>query len=151
MRHMSKGARSLVYLTLACAFAATLYGFGASVFSWQSAYDGSGREPLIQATRVFVYVALGVMLAFRGGWPGVAAAVVMALAAASAEWALFPLSYGWAALGQEAGYAKEFGNVTRPAYAPWIAYDVFAVAISAALAQCLRMMVHVNPRDIGGG
>ena len=151
MLRMSKGTRSLVYLTLACAFAATLYGFGASVFSWQSAYEGSGRGPLIQATRVFVYVALGVLLAFRGGWPGVAAAVVMAFAAASAEWALFPLSYGWSALGQEAGYAEEFGNVVRPAYAPWIAYDLFAVAIAAALAQALRMMAHVNPRDLGGG
>ena len=148
---MDKGTRSLIYLTLACAFAATLYGFGASVYSWQSVYEETGREPLIQATRVFVYVALGVLLAFRGGWPGVAAAVIMALAATSAEWALFPVSYGWAALGEAAAYAEEFGNVSRPPYTAWISYDLFAVAISSALAQGLRTMARVNPRGLGGG
>ena len=148
---MNKDTRSLIYLTLACAFAAALYGFGASVYSWQSVYEETGREPLIQATRIFVYVALGVLLAFRGGWPGVAAAVLMALAATSAEWALFPVSYGWAALGEGAGYAKEFGNVTRPPYTAWISYDLFAVAISSALAQGLRAMTRVNPRGFGGG
>jgi hypothetical protein len=148
---MSKSARSLFYLTIACAFAAALYGFGASVFSWQSVYEEAGREPLIQASRIFVYVALGIMLAFRGGWPGVAAAVVMALAATSAEWALFPVSYAWAALGEEAAYAKELGDVSRPPYTAWISYDLFAVAISSALAQGLRMMARVNPRGIGGG
>ena len=148
---MKKGTRSLVYLTLACTFAATLYGFGASVYSWQGVYEETGREPLIQATRIFVYVALGVLLAFRGAWPGVAAAVVMALAATSAEWALFPLSYGWAALGEEAAYAEKFGTVTRPPYNAWISFDLFAVAISSALAQGLRMMAHANPRGFGGG
>jgi hypothetical protein len=151
MRRMKKGTRSLVYLALACTFAATLYGFGASVYSWKSVYEETGREALIQATRIFVYVALGVLLAFRGGWPGVAAAILMALAATSAEWALFPLSYGWAALGQEAAYAREFGEVTRPSYNAWISYDLFAVAISSALAQGLRMMAHANPRGLGGG
>lgn len=148
---MQKSTLSLVLLTAACAFAATLYGFGAGVYSWRSVFEETGREALIQATRVFVYVALGVLLAFRGGWPGVAAAVVMALAATSAEWALFPLSYGWAALGQEAAYAEKFGSVARPPYNAWIAYDLFAVAISSALAQGLRMMAHVNPRGTGGG
>lgn len=148
---MSKDARSLVLLTVACAFAAALYGFGSSVFSWQSVYEESGRESVIQATRLFVYVALGILLAFRGGWPGVAAAVVMALAATTAEWALFPVSYGWAALGEEAGYAREFGDVSRPPYTAWIAYDLFAVAISSALAQGLRMMAGVNPRGFGDG
>jgi hypothetical protein len=76
---------------------------------------------------------------------------VMALAATSAEWVLFPVSYGWAALGDEGAYAKEFGDVGRPPYTAWIAYDLFAVAISAALAQGLRMMAHVNPRGMGGG
>ena len=137
-------------MTALCAFAATLFGFGASVYSWRSVYEETGREPLIQATRIFVYVALGVMLAFRGAWPGVAAAVLMALAASSAEWALFPVSFGWAALGEEAGYAEKFGAVTRPPYNAWIAYDLFAVAISSALAQGLRMMAHANPRGLGG-
>ncbi len=148
---MQKSTLSLILLTAACAFAATLYGFGASVFSWRSVYEETGREALIQATRIFVYVALGVLLAFRGGWPGVAAAVVMALVATSVEWALFPFSYRWAALGQEAAYAEKFSTIARPPYSVWIAYDIFAVAISAALAQSLRMMAHVNPRGIGGG
>lgn len=148
---MNRTILGLVGLTALCAFAATLFGFGASVFSWRSVYEETGREPLIQATRIFVYVALGVMLAFRGGWPGVAAAVVMALAATSAEWALFPVSYGWAALGEEAAYAEEFGRVTRPSYNAWISYDLFAVAISSALAQGLRMMAYANPRGFGGG
>lgn len=148
---MAKSARPLIYLTVACAFAAALYGFGASVYSWRSAFEGAGREPLIQASRIFVYVALGVLLAFRGGWPGVAAAVVMALAATSAEWVLYPLSYGWAALGNEAAYAEEFGGVSRPLYNAWIAYDLFAVAISSALAQGLRTMAHANPRGFGDG
>lgn len=148
---MQRSTLSLILLTAACAFAATLYGFGSSVYSWRSVYEGTGREALIQATRTFVYVALGVLLAFRGGWPGVAAAVVMALVATSAEWALFPLSYGWAALGEEGAYSREFGDVGRPPYTAWIAYDLFAVAISAALAQGLRMMAHVNPRGMGGG
>ena len=148
---MQRSTLSLVLLTAACAFAAALYGFGSSVYSWRSVFEGSGREALIQATRVFVYVALGVLLAFRGGWPGVAAAVVMALAATSIEWALFPFSYGWAALGHEAAYAKEFGDVARPPYTAWISYDLFAVAISSALAQGLRLMAGVNPRGLGGG
>ena len=147
---MKRTTLGLIGLTALCAFAAALFGFGASVFSWRSVYEGTGREPLIQATRIFVYVALGVMLSLRGAWPGVAAAVVMALAATSAEWALFPVSYGWAALGEEAAYAEEFGNVTRPPYNAWISYDLFAVAISSALAQGLRMMAHANPRGFGG-
>ena len=77
---MRRSTLSLVLLTAACAFSAALYGFGAGVFSWRSAYEETGREGVIQATRIFVYVALGVLLAFRGGWPGIAAAMVMALA-----------------------------------------------------------------------
>ena len=148
---MQKSTLSLVLLTAACAFAAALYGFGSSVYSWRSVFEETGREGVIQATRVFVYVALGVLLAFRGGWPGVAAAVLMALAATSIEWALFPAAYGWAAIGNEAAYAREFGEVARPPYTAWIAYDLFAVAIASALAQGLRMMAGVNPRGVGGG
>lgn len=148
---MKRTTRSLILLAALCAFSAALFGFGASVFSWQSVYEDTGREAVIQTTRVFVYVALGVLLAFRGGWYGVLAAVVMVLAATTVEWALFPLSYGWAALGEARGYAQEFGPVTRPPYASWIIYDVFAVGISSALAQGLRTMARVNPRGIGGG
>ena len=126
--------------------AATIFGFGSEVFSWRSVYKGLGREELIQATRLFVYIALGVLLAFRGGWPGVLAAILMATAATSAEWALFPFGYAWAAVDDPTGYAEKFGSVVgRPSYIDWIAYDILGVGISAALAQGLRMMAHVNP------
>ena len=98
-------------------------------------------------TRVFVYVALGVLLAFRGGWRGVIAAIAMAIVATSAEWLLFPFSYAWATLEDPAGYADKFGGVRRPSFAAWGAiYDVLGVGISAALAQGLRTMAHVDPR-----
>jgi hypothetical protein len=128
--------------------AATIFGFGSEVFSWRSAYGDLGREELIQSTRLFVYVALGVLLAFRGGWRGVLAAVVMATAAASAEWALFPFSYAWAAIDDPAGYADKFGDVGRLPYAYWTAYDILGVGISAALAQGLRTMAHADPRGL---
>jgi hypothetical protein len=128
--------------------AATIFGFGSQVFSWRSVYSGLGREELIQASRVFVYVALGVLLVFRGGWGGVLAAIVMATAATSAEWALFPLSYAWATIEDPAGYAEMFGGVKRPSYSLWTTYDILGVGISAALAQGLRIMTRANPRDL---
>ena len=145
---MERNLRALIALTLGCTFAAALFGFGAEVFSYRSAYNDLGREPLIQATRLFVYVALGVLLAFRGGWPGVLAAILMALAAASLEWVLFPYAYGWATIEDPAGYAERFGGVNRPPYSFWVTYDVLGVGISAALAQGLRTMAHANPRGL---
>ncbi len=144
---MKESWRSLFALTAACTVAATIFGFGSQVFSWRSVYGGLGREDLIQATRLFVFVALGVLLAFRGGWWGVAAAIVMATAATSLEWALFPYSYAWATLDDPAGYADKFGGVRRPTYATWTTYDILGVGISAALAQGLRTMAHVDPRS----
>ena len=144
---MKESMRSLIALTVACTVAATIFGFGAQVFSWRSVYGGLGKEELIQVTRVFVYVALGVLLAFRGGWKGVLAAIAMAIVATSAEWALYPFSYAWAALDDPAGYADKFGGVRRPSYASSGAiYDILGVGISAALAQGLRTMAHVDPR-----
>ena len=141
--------RSLIALTVACTVAATLFGFGAQVFSWRSVYGGLGREELIQATRLFVYVALGVLLAFRGGWRGVLAAIAMVTAATSLEWALFPYSYSWATLEDPAGYADKFGGISRPSYAAWGAiYDILWVGISSALAQGLRTMAHMDPRGL---
>ena len=137
---------SLIALTAACTVAATLFGFGAQVFSWRSVYGGLGREDLIQVTRLFVFVALGVLLAFRGGWRGVVMAIVMATAATSLEWLLFPYSYAWATLEDPAGYADRFGGVRRPTYALWTTYDILGVGISAALAQGLRTMAHADPR-----
>jgi hypothetical protein len=134
---MKRSLGSLVALTLACTVAATIFGFGSEIFSWRSVYKGLGREELIQATRLFVYIALGILLAFRGGWPGVLAAIFMATAATSAE---------WAAVDDPAGYAEKFGSVERPSYIDWTTYDILGVGISAALAQGLRMMAHANPR-----
>ncbi len=139
---------SLIALTLGCVVAAVIFGFGAEVFSFRSVYKGLGREELIQAARLFVYVALGVLLAFRGGWPGVLAAIIMAVVATSVEWALYPFAYAWAAIEDPAGYAEKFGSVGRPPYAYWTTYDILGVGISAALAQGLRLVANVNPRDL---
>ena len=145
---MERSLRSLIALTLACTVAATIFGFGSEVFSWRSAYVGLGREGLIQASRLFVYLALGLLLAFRGGWRGVLAAIVMATAATSAEWALYPFAYAWAAIDDPAGYADKFGGVGRPPYTYWTTYDIIGVGISAALAEGLRIMAHANPRGL---
>ena len=145
---MKRSLGSLIALTLACAVAATIFGFGCEVFSWRSAYKGLGREELMQATRLFVYVALGVLLVFRGEWRGILAAILMATAATSAEWVLFPLAYSWAAIDNPAGYADKFGNVGRPAYIYWTTYDVLGVGISAALTYGLRIMARADPRGL---
>ena len=145
---MKRSIGSLIALTLACTVAATIFGFGSEVFSWRSAYEGLGREGLIQASRLFVYLALGLLLAFRGGWRGVLAAIVMATAATSAEWALYPFAYAWAAIDDPAGYADKFGGVGRPPYTYWTTYDIIGVGISAALAEGLRIMAHANPRGL---
>jgi len=145
---MEKNTGSLIALTVGCTVAAVIFGFGSEMFSWRSAYAGLGREALIQTTRLFVYVALGVLLVFRGGWRGVRAAIVMASVATSVEWVLYPFSYAWAAIEDPAGYADTFGDVKRPTYAFWTTYDIIGVGISAALAQGLRTMAHVNPRDL---
>jgi hypothetical protein len=145
---MKRSIGSLIALTLAYTVAATIFGFGSQVFSWRSLYEGLGREELIQTSRLFVYLALGVLLAFQGGWRGVLAAIVMATAATSAEWALYPFAYAWAATDDPAGYADKFGGVGRPPYTYWTTYDILGVGISAALAQGLRLMAHVNPREL---
>lgn len=145
---MERNTGSLIGLTVGCTVAALIFGFGSEVFSWKSAYAGLGREALIQTTRLVVYVTLGVLLAFRGGWHGVLAAIAMAFVATSVEWALYPFSYAWASIEDPAGYADTFGGVQRPPYAFWTTYDIIGVGISAALAQGLRTMAHVNPRDL---
>jgi hypothetical protein len=144
---MERSLGFLVALTLGCTFAAALFGFGAQVYAWKSAYDGDfGREQLILFARLLVFVVLAVILVFRGGWSGVLAAVVMTVAATSIEWALFPFAYGWAAIDDPSGYAERFGEVGRPSYGRWATFDVMGVGISAALAQGLRMMANVNPK-----
>ena len=138
--------RPLIALSLGCTFAAALFGFGAQVYAWKSSYAGDlGREQLILLARLLVFVVLAVVLVFRGGWPGVLAAILMTFAATLIEWALFPFAYGWAAIGDPSGFAEEFGEVGRPSYERWATFDVVGVGISAALAQGLRLMANVNP------
>ena len=144
---MERSLGFLAALTLGCTVAAALYGFGAQVYAWKSAYEGDlGREQLILFTRLLAFVVLAVILVFRGGWSGVLAAIFMAAGATFIEWALFPFAYGWAAVGDPQGYADKFGDVSRGSYEGWAVYDVLGVGISAALAQGLRMMANVNPK-----
>jgi len=144
---MSKDKISLVVLTLGCTFAAAIFGFGANVFSFQSAFAEAGREPLILMTYLVALLALAGVLVFQGGWWGVVAAIVMAVVATLIEWALFPLAFDWAAVGDPGAYREEFGNVARPAYTRYgIAYDVLGIGIAAVLAQGLRMMAHMDPK-----
>jgi hypothetical protein len=150
---MERSLVSLVALTLGCTLAATIFGFGAQVYAWKSAYAGDfGREQLILLSRLLVFLVLAVTLVLRDGWRGVVAALAMVVGATFLEWALFPLSYEWAAVSDPAGYEREFGGeVSRPAYSQWATYDVLGVGISAALAQGLRIMAQVNPRAPRGG
>lgn len=143
---METDTKSLIVLTIFCTFAATLFGFGTDVFSFRSVYEGSGREILMLVTRLAAYVSLAVILVFKGAWRGVLAAILMVAAATLMEWSLFPLSYDWAAMDDPAGYEQRFGDVRRPPLSEWPAvYDILGVGISAALAQGLKMMAHVNP------
>ena len=43
---MSRDTRLLLVLTLFCTLAGAFFGFGTITFSFQSAYNGSGREPV---------------------------------------------------------------------------------------------------------
>lgn len=144
---MSKDAKSLLALTIGCTFAAAIFGFGANVFAFQSAYEDAGREALILLTRLMALLALAGVLVFRGGWWGVLAAIGMVMVATLIEWSLFPLAFDWAAVGDPGGYREEFGDVRRPSYTQFGAlYDVLGVGIAAALAQGLRLMAHVDPK-----
>jgi hypothetical protein len=144
---MERSLGFLVALTLGCIFAAALFGFGAQVYAWRSAYEGDlGREQLILLTRLVAFVALAVVLVFSGGWRGVLAAILMIVGATFIEWALFRFAYEWAAISDPAGYAERFGDVSRPSYESWAAFDVIGVGIAAALAQGLRMLAYVNPK-----
>ena len=137
---MSKDAGSLLALTLSCTFAATLFGFGATIFSLQSAYEEQGREQLVFFTREFVYVTLTIILVMKGGWWGVVAAIAMTIGATTLEWLLFPVAYTWAG----AGDSERFAGFERPSYASWATLDIMGVGIAAALAQVLRLMSNVN-------
>lgn len=149
---MGKDAKFPLALTVGCTFAASIFGFGANVFAFQSAYEGAGTEPLILLTRLIAYLALAGVLVFRGGWWGVLAAIVMATLATLVDWSLFPLAFDWAAVGDPFGYREEFGDVGRPSYTRFGAvYDILGVGIAAALAQGLRMMARVDPKGPRAG
>lgn len=139
--------RSLLALTAGCAFAAALYGFVSEVFAFRSVYEGSGREGVILITCLLVYVALAVLLVFRGGWWGVLAAVAMTLAATAAESALIPAARGWADFEDPAGYAERFGAGRPVSYPGYAVFDVLGVGLAAAFARSLVMMAHLNPRS----
>ena len=143
---MSKDTRSLLALAAGYTFAAILFGFGVNVFSFRSAYEGLGRESLIQATSTFVYLGLALILVFKGGWKGVLATLCMVVGATAAVWALFPLSLGLAGVGDPAGYAERFASFSRPSYSNWAVFDIVFVGGGAALAQGLRLMAYVNPQ-----
>ena len=143
---MSKNTRSLLALTLYCTFAAALFGLGADVYSFQSAYEEQGREQLLFFAREVVYVVLAVVIVMRGGWRGVLAAIFMTIGATMIEWLLFPVAYAWASVADPAGYAERFGGMQRPSYASWATLDVIGVGITAALAQGLRLMANVDPK-----
>ncbi len=142
---MSKDTRSLLVLTVGYTFAAILFGFGANVFSFRSAYAELGRESLIQATSIFVYLGLALLLVFKGGWKGVLATLFMMVGATAIIWVLFPLSLGLAGVGDPEGYAERFAK-PWPSYSNWAVFDIVFVGAAAALAQGLRLMAHVNPK-----
>lgn len=144
---VNQDSKSLLALTVLCAFSATLFGLGTDIFSFRSVFVGDGRETLIIVMRVVVYITLALVLVYKGGWWGVVAATVMALVATTAEWYLFPFAFDWAAINDPEAYAEKFGDVGRPSYYEWPAvYDVLGVGIAAILAQGMRMMAHVNPK-----
>jgi hypothetical protein len=84
------------------------------VLSFRSAYEELGREQLLFFAREVAYVVLAVVLAMKGGWRSVLAAVSMAIGAITLEWILFPAAYAWVGAGDPASYAERFANFGRP-------------------------------------
>lgn len=142
---MSGSLKSLTTLTIGCAVAATIFGFGSSVFSFQASSAGEfGRTQLILFTRLAVLGALALVLVFKGGWKGVFAAIAMTAVATTIEWALFPFAYEFA-LAQPPPQQDIPDGAIRPSYGVWAMEDIIGIGICAALAQGLRMMAHVDP------
>lgn len=149
---MSKETKSLLALTVGCTVAAIIFGFGANVFAFKSAFKGAGTEPLVLLTNLIVLLALAGILVFRGGWWGIPAAIAMAAIATYVDWLLFPLAFDWAAISNPAAYRDKLGDVGRPSYFQYGAiYDLIGVGITAVLAQGLRMMAHMDPKSPRGG
>ncbi len=143
---MSGSLRSLAALTLGCTFAATIFGFGSAVFSFQmSSAEEFGRTQLILFTRLAAFLALALLLVFKGGWRGVFAAITMTAAATTIEWLLFPVAYEFALAQSPPAMDGSSENAARPSYGLWAMEDIIGIGFCAALAQGLRMMAHVDP------
>lgn len=142
---MSSDSRSLLALTVGCTIAAVLFGIVANLFSFQSAFEETGRGVLVQTAATVVYLALALLLVFKGGWRGVVAALAMILGVTAITWALLPFSLGLAGVGDPTGYAERFGGFQRPPYSTWATFDLIFVGGGAALAHGLRLMAHVDP------
>lgn len=99
----------------------------------------------MQLTRILVYVALAVILVFKGVWWGALAALFMVVGGTAIEWALFPFSADWAATVDPSGYEERLGEVQRPSYSRFATFDILGIGIVAGLPQSLLMMAHVNP------
>ena len=143
---VSGEVKSLLALTLGCTVAAALFGVGANVFSFRSAFEETGRGVLLQTASTIVYLALGLILVFKCDWRGVVAAIVMILGATAISWAFLPFSLGLAGVADPAGYAERFGGFRRPSYWGWATFDLIFVGGGAALAHGLRLMAHVDPK-----
>lgn len=142
----NSGTGSLLALALGCALAAALFGFGATVIGFRSAYAGDeGRLVLIQVARLVVFVGLGVLLALRGGWRGVMLAIGMVLLATFVDWLLLDFALGFASVSDPAGYSQRFAGFRRPSYTDYATFDAIGVAVSAALAWGLKLMAGVDP------
>ena len=131
---------------MGCTVAAILFGFVTNVFTFRSAFAGSGRELLLQTAATVVYLGLALVLVFKGRWKGVLAAIVMMVCATAVSWYLIPFSLSFASVGDPAGYAERFEGFRKPTYARWAAFDLVFVGGSAALAHGLRLMAHVDPK-----
>lgn len=144
---MSVRPKSLVALTIACAVAAAIFGFGSEIFAFRyTLSDDAGRAELIILTRIVVFISFGILLAFRGGWWGVGAGIAMAVGATLIEWALFPLAYDLAVAQADSVPRSAPNSVARPSYLTWSLEDIFAVGLCAALAQGLRLFSGLSPR-----
>lgn len=63
---MDQNTKTLLVLTMFYAFVAALFGFGSDIFTFRSAYAGDGREILMLLVRLIVFIALAVILVFKG-------------------------------------------------------------------------------------
>jgi len=135
-----------VALAVGCAFAAALFGFGATVLGFRSAYAGDeARLTIMQLARLGVFLTLAVLLALRGGWRGVMLAIGMVLLATFVDWLLLPFALSFASISDPSGFAERYAGFRRPGYGDYATFDVIGVGISAALAWGLKLMAHVDP------